>query len=56
MHLLERAEEDDADVVADTFVKNEGAIGFFESQGFKPFETFLLLYRKRRLKLDSSQR
>ena len=53
--LLERAEEDDANVVADTFVKNEGTIGFFKSQGFRPFETIFLLDRKRRLKLGNSQ-
>ncbi len=51
--LLQRAQKDDANVVADTFVKNEGTIKFFKSLGFKPFETILLLDRNRRLKLNN---
>ena len=53
--LLEIAKKDDANVVADTFVKNKGTIEFFKSRGFKPFETILLLDRKRRLVLNNSQ-
>ena len=49
--LLRKAEKDDANVVADTFVMNEGTIEFYKSQGFKPFETIFLLDRKKRLKL-----
>lgn len=49
--LLQRAQKDDVNVVADTFAKNEDTIKFFKSLGFKPFETIFLLDRKRRLKL-----
>ena len=52
--LLQRAQKDNANVVADTFVKNEGTIEFFKSLGFKPFEAIFLLDRKRRLKLNNS--
>ncbi len=53
--LLQRAQKDNANVVVDTFVKNEGTIKFFKSLGFKPFETIFLLDRNRRLKLGNSQ-
>jgi len=50
--LLLTAEEKDANVKADTFVKNTGTIEFFKSLGFKPFETIFVLDRKGRLKLE----
>lgn len=53
--LLQKAQKDDANVVADTFVNNEGTIEFFKSLGFKPFETIFLLDRKKRLKLSNSR-
>ena len=53
--LLQRAQKDNANVVVDTFVKNEGTIKFFKSLGFKPFETIFLLDRNGRLKLGNSQ-
>jgi len=49
--LLHKAQKDDASVVTDTFVKNEGTIAFYKSLGFKPFETIFVLDRKGRLKL-----
>jgi len=52
--LLLRAQKDEANVVADTFVRNKGTIEFFKSLGFKPFETIFLLDRKKRLKLNAS--
>lgn len=51
--LLQKAQKDDASVVADTFVKNKGTIEFFKSLGFKPFETIFLLDRKERLRLNN---
>lgn len=51
--LLQKAQKDDANVVADTFVNNKGTIEFFKSLGFKPFETIFLLDRKERLRLNN---
>ena len=53
--LLESAQRDNANIVVDTFVKNEGTIEFFKSLGFKPFETIFLLDRTGRLKINSFQ-
>jgi len=53
--LLRSAQRDNANVVADTFVKNKGTIEFFKSLGFKPFETIFLLDREGRLKHNNSQ-
>lgn len=50
--LLQKAQKDDANVIADTFTKNKGTIGFLKSLGFKPFETIFLLDREGKLKLD----
>jgi len=50
--LLQRTQKDNANVVADTFVKNVGTIEFYKSLGFKPFETIFLLDREKRLKLE----
>jgi len=50
--LLERAQRNDANVVADTFTKNKGTIEFFKRLEFKPFETIFLLDRKGRLRLN----
>jgi len=50
--LLQKAQKDDTNVVADTFTKNIGTIGFLKSLGFKPFETIFLLDREGKLKLD----
>jgi len=44
--LLERAQKEDANVVADIFVKNRSTIEFLKSLGFKPFETMFLPDRK----------
>ncbi len=52
--LLDIAKEDDANVVADTFVKNKGTIEFFKTRGFKPLETTFLLDRKKKLELSNS--
>ena len=52
--LLQRSQKDNANVVADTFVKNEGTIKFFRSLGFEPFERIFLLDRKGKLKLKNS--
>jgi len=49
--LLQKAQKDDANVVADTFVNNEGTIEFYKSLGFKPLETIFVLDRKGRLKI-----
>jgi len=49
--LLQKAQKDDANVVADTFVNNEGTIEFYKSLGFKPFETIFVLDREGRLKI-----
>jgi len=49
--LLQKAQKDDANVVADTFVTNKGTIEFYRSLGFKPFETIFLLDRKKRLRI-----
>lgn len=54
--LLQRAQKEDASVVADTFVKNKGTMEFFKSLGFKPFETIFLLDREGKLKLGNSLR
>jgi len=51
--FLQRAQEQNANVVADTFTKNKGTIEFLKSLGFKPLETIFLLDRKKRLKLDN---
>jgi len=52
--LLLRAQKDETNVVADTFVNNKGTIEFFKSLGFKPYETIFLLDRKKRLRLNAS--
>ena len=49
--MLKKAQNDDANVVADTFVSNIGTVEFFKRLGFKPFSTIFILDRKRRLKL-----
>jgi ribosomal protein S18 acetylase RimI-like enzyme len=49
--MLQKAQNDDANIVADTFVSNTGTAKFFERLGFKPFSTIFILDRKRRLKL-----
>ena len=49
--MLQKAQNDDANVVADTFVGNIGTVEFFKRLGFKPFSTIFILDRKRRLKL-----
>jgi len=49
--LLQKAQKDDANVVADTFVNNEGTIEFYKSLGFKPLETIFVLDREGRLRI-----
>ena len=49
--ILQKAQKDDANVVADTFVSNMETVGFFKRLGFKPFSMIFILDRKRRLKL-----
>jgi len=49
--MLQKAQNDDANVVADTFVSNNGTVEFFKRFGFKPFSTIFILDRKRRLRL-----
>lgn len=49
--ILQKAQKDDANVVADTFVNNAGTVEFFKRLKLKPFLTIFILDRKRRLKL-----
>jgi len=50
--LLKKAREDNANIRTSTLIKNEGAIRFYQSLGFKPFEISLILDIQKRLPLQ----